>query len=172
MPDAGGDFSPTRWWLTFVVRRTPDCLKHQRLNAEASSWFPELSFLPPETAFSMEAVKKASEKNSRDPEKMTLALFLACSPAIRRVFFPAEWGYSVIGSSGLWLYAEKDAVKISITKGLFASATNPVPWYSKGLGFFSPTIWGALTTLLGSATIKVCLPSSYKVKIFKISSTR
>lgn len=44
-------------------------------------------------AFCTAELKKASLKKSREPLKMTRALFLAWSPAIRRVFFPTAWGY-------------------------------------------------------------------------------
>lgn len=47
----------------------------------------------PGVAFCTAELKKASLKKSREPLKMTRALFLACSPAIRRVFFPTAWGY-------------------------------------------------------------------------------
>lgn len=44
-------------------------------------------------AFCTAELKKVSLKKSREPLKMTRALFLAWSPAIRRVFFPTAWGY-------------------------------------------------------------------------------
>lgn len=44
-------------------------------------------------AFCTAELKKASLKKSREPLKMTRALFLAWSPAMRRVFFPTAWGY-------------------------------------------------------------------------------
>lgn len=47
----------------------------------------------PGESFCTAELKKASLKKSREPLKMTRALFLACSPAIRRVFFPTAWGY-------------------------------------------------------------------------------
>lgn len=47
----------------------------------------------PGVAFCTGELKKASLKKCKDPLKTTRALFLACSPAIRRVFFPTAWGY-------------------------------------------------------------------------------
>lgn len=47
----------------------------------------------PGVAFCTAELKKASLKKSREPLKMTRALFLAWRPAIRRVFFPTAWGY-------------------------------------------------------------------------------
>ena len=44
-------------------------------------------------AFCTAELKKASLKKSREPLKMTRALFRACSPAMRRVFFPTACGY-------------------------------------------------------------------------------
>ena len=40
-------------------------------------------------------MKNSSEKNSSEPAKTTLALFLAWRPAISKVFFPVAWGYSL-----------------------------------------------------------------------------
>lgn len=47
----------------------------------------------PGVAFCTAELKKASLKKSREPLKMTRALFLAWSPAMRRVFFPTACGY-------------------------------------------------------------------------------
>lgn len=49
--------------------------------------------LDPGVAFCTAELKKASLKNSRDPQKTTLALFLAWSPAMSNVFLPTAWGY-------------------------------------------------------------------------------
>ena len=111
-----------------MTLRTPDCLKHQLARDAARAWLPDLAcFLPPATAFSTGARKKASEKKSMDPEKTTLALFLAWRPAISSVFLPVACGYWVMGSSGLCEYADDEAVKISRTNGLEWSAIRPVP---------------------------------------------
>ena len=70
--------------------RTPDCLKHQLVRAAASALLPLAALFFP--AASTLAVKNSSEKRSREPEKTTLALFLACSPATRTVFLPVACG--------------------------------------------------------------------------------
>lgn len=49
--------------------------------------------LEPGVAFCTAELKKASLKKSKEPLKTTRALFLAWSPAIRRVFFPTACGY-------------------------------------------------------------------------------
>jgi len=49
--------------------------------------------LEPGVAFCTAELKNASLKKSKEPLKTTRALFRACSPAIRRVFFPTAWGY-------------------------------------------------------------------------------
>ena len=87
---AGGAFWPTWWWLTETTFRTPDCLKHQLVRAAARALLPlEALFFPTESTLE---VKNSSEKKSRDPEKSTLALFLACRPAMRTVFLPVACG--------------------------------------------------------------------------------
>ena len=58
--------------------------------AAARSALPAVTGADP--GFSAMAVKNSSEKKSRDPEKTTLALFLACRPAINTVFLPVAWG--------------------------------------------------------------------------------
>ena len=47
----------------------------------------------PGVAFCTAELKKASLKKYSEPLNTTRALFLAWSPAIRRVFFPTAWGY-------------------------------------------------------------------------------
>lgn len=54
---------------------------------------PGIYLWEPGMAFCTAELKKASLKKSREPLKMTRALFLAWSPAIRRVFLPTAWGY-------------------------------------------------------------------------------
>lgn len=54
---------------------------------------PRVYLWEPGAAFCTAELKKASLKKSREPLKMTRALFRACSPAMRRVFFPTACGY-------------------------------------------------------------------------------
>jgi hypothetical protein len=60
----------------------------------------------PGVAFCTAELKKASLKKSREPLKMTRALFLAWSPAISRVFLPTAWGYCKHNRAVTWALPE------------------------------------------------------------------
>lgn len=86
------------FWLkgSFLPRRE---LGLHRLTAQTTLKPPHYLW-EPGVAFCTAELKKASLKKSREPLKMTRALFRACSPAMSSVFFPTACGYCVMGLSG------------------------------------------------------------------------
>ena len=71
------------------------------------SFHTDLStYLSPLFAFCTAAWKNSSEKKSKEPTKITLALLRAWRPAISSVFVPTAWGNCTHTESFIWTFSE------------------------------------------------------------------
>lgn len=87
---------------------------------------------------------KASMKKSREPLKMTWALYLAQSPEIGRVLFPMYGGTGLFGK----VEEVEEPVRTSKTKGLPPFQLFGREWV--------PSMVGAFSRFSVSATLSVC----------------